>query len=97
MSSRVQPFGGAHTRRKLDVVAKYLAAYVTVMKKQHFRLLYVDGFAGSGASTSRAEIERADRLSLFPVSDVIEGSPVRALTNQAFRHLSNGGGPNEFS
>ena len=49
------------------------------MKKQHFRLFYVDGFAGSGASTSKAQIERADGLSLFPVSDVIEGSPVRAL------------------
>ena len=34
MTERVQAFGGEHTRRKLDVVAKYLAAYVTVMKKQ---------------------------------------------------------------
>jgi three-Cys-motif partner protein len=80
MSSRVQPFGGAHTRRKLDVVAKYLAAYVTVMKKQDFQLFYVDGFAGSGASTSKAEIERADDPLLFPVRDVVEGSPVRALS-----------------
>lgn len=79
MSSRVQPFGGAHTRRKLDVVAKYLAAYVMVMKKQDFCLFYVDGFAGSGASTSKAEVERAEDPSLFPVTDVIEGSPVRAL------------------
>lgn len=79
MSSRVQPFGGAHTRRKLNVVAKYLAAYATVMKKQDFRLFYVDGFAGSGASTSKAEVERTDDPALFPVSDVIKGSPVRAL------------------
>lgn len=79
MRSRVLPFGGAHTRRKLDVVAKYLAAYVTVMKKQDFRLFYVDGFAGSGASTSKAEVERYDGPSLFPVGDLIEGSPVRAL------------------
>ena len=53
MSERVQSFGGEHTRKKLDVVAKYLAAYATVMKKQEFRLFYVDGFAGSGASTSK--------------------------------------------
>ena len=38
MTERVQSFGGEHTRRKLDVVAKYLAAYVTIMKKQDFRL-----------------------------------------------------------
>ena len=80
MSGRVQPFGGEHTRRKLDVVAKYLAAYVTVMKKQDFRLFYVDGFAGSGASTSKAEAERSQDPTLFPAAEVVEGSPRRALT-----------------
>jgi len=75
-----QSFGGGHTRRKLDVVAKYLAAYVTVMKKQDFRLLYVDGFAGSGAST--AKNEATDDPTLFPVAEVVEGSPLRALSVQ---------------
>jgi len=79
MSKRVQAFGGEHTRRKLDVVAKYLAAYVTVMKKQDFRLSYVDGFAGSGASTPKAESQKSDDPTLFPTADVMEGSPVRAL------------------
>ena len=73
-----QPFGGGHTRRKLDVVAKYLAAYVTVMKKQKFRLFYVDGFAGSGASEAK-NASTADDPTLFPVSQVVEGSPMRAL------------------
>jgi three-Cys-motif partner protein len=73
-------FGGEHTRRKLDVVAKYLAAYATVMKKQEFRLFYVDGFAGSGASTSRAEAEKSQDPTLFPTADVLEGSPIRALS-----------------
>jgi three-Cys-motif partner protein len=80
MSERVQPFGGEHTRRKLDVVAKYLAAYVTVMKRQDFRLYYVDGFAGSGASTSKAEAERSQDPTLFPAADVLDGSPIRALS-----------------
>jgi three-Cys-motif partner protein len=80
MSERVQPFGGEHTRRKLDVVAKYLAAYVTVMKKQEFRLFYVDGFAGSGASTSKAEAEKAQDPTLFPSAGVLDGSPNRALS-----------------
>jgi three-Cys-motif partner protein len=79
MGERVQAFGGGHTRRKLDVVAKYLAAYVTVMKKQDFRLYYVDGFAGSGASTSKTESQRSDDPTLFSTADVVEGSPVRAL------------------
>lgn len=80
MSKGVQSFGGEHTRRKLDVVAKYLVAYVTVMKKQDFRLFYVDGFAGSGASTSKAEAEKSQDPTLFPTADVLDGSPIRALS-----------------
>jgi three-Cys-motif partner protein len=79
MTERVQSFGGEHTRRKLDVVAKYLAAYVTVMKKQDFRLFYVDGFAGSGASLSKSEAQKSDDPTLFPAADFVEGSPLRAL------------------
>ena len=80
MRERVQTFGGEHTRRKLDVVAKYLTANVTIMKKQDFRLFYVDGFADSGASTSKAEMERADEPTLFAAADFLEGSPIRALS-----------------
>lgn len=76
--ANAQSFGGGHTRRKLDVVAKYLAAYVTVMKKQNFRLSYVDGFAGSGASEAKSDAS-GDDPTLFPVSQVVEGSPLRAL------------------
>lgn len=78
MTSKVQPFGGLHTGRKLDVVAKYLAAYVTVMKKQSFELLYFDGFAGSGASTASGT-DIALETGLFDTREIIEGSPVRAL------------------
>lgn len=80
MTDRVQAFGGEHTRRKLDVVSKYLAAYVTVMKKQDFRLFYVDGFAGSGGSAPKNEAQALDDPTLFPSSDFLEGSPIRALT-----------------
>lgn len=80
MPDRIQTFGGEHTRRKLDVVAKYLAAYATVMKKQDFRLFYVDGFAGSGASAPKGDTQVAIDPTLFPSADFVEGSPVRALT-----------------
>lgn len=80
MTERVQAFGGEHTRRKLDVVAKYLAAYVTVMKKQDFRLFYVDGFAGSGGSAPKVEAQTSIDPTLFPSADFLEGSPIRALT-----------------
>ena len=41
-------FGGTWTRDKLDMLERYLDAYTTVMKKQRFHLIYIDGFAGTG-------------------------------------------------
>ena len=78
MTSKIQSFGGSHTERKLDVVAKYLAAYVTVMKQNSFELHYVDGFAGSGASTASGATDALE-IGLFDTHEIVEGSPVRAL------------------
>jgi three-Cys-motif partner protein len=42
-------FGGKWTEEKIDVFIKYAKAYLTVMKpRPYFKLLYFDGFAGSG-------------------------------------------------
>jgi three-Cys-motif partner protein len=42
-------FGGKWTEEKIDVFIKYAQAYLTVMKERsYFKLLYFDGFAGSG-------------------------------------------------
>ncbi len=45
-------FGGEWSRRKLEVLRKYLEAYMVIMTRnphaQHFRTWYVDAFAGSG-------------------------------------------------
>ena len=78
MNSKIQPFGGSHTKRKLDVVASYLASYVTVMKKKNFQLHYVDGFAGSGASSTSAA-DGSVETGLFDVREIVQGSPIRAL------------------
>lgn len=79
--ARIQRFGGAHTQKKLDAVAGYLQAYVTVMKKQRFNLSYVDGFAGSGASQAVSAEEEAQLLEadLYDSGAMVEGSPIRAL------------------
>lgn len=41
-------FGGPWTLIKLEALQKYLAAYTQALKKQSFRLLYIDAFAGTG-------------------------------------------------
>jgi three-Cys-motif partner protein len=45
-------FGGKWTEEKIEVFIKYVKAYLQIMKNRtHFRLLYFDGFAGSGTIT----------------------------------------------
>ncbi|MFA9459401.1 three-Cys-motif partner protein TcmP [Thiohalorhabdus methylotrophus] len=42
-------FGGAWTLLKLGALEDYLHGFTTALKKQKFKLLYIDAFAGSGA------------------------------------------------
>lgn len=45
-------FGGRHTEIKLNVVQRYLEAYLLVMSRQNYRSIYVDAFAGTGERTT---------------------------------------------
>ena len=47
-NSKSMRFGGPWTKEKLEVLEKYLRAYTTALKKQGFKLMYIDAFAGSG-------------------------------------------------
>ena len=52
-AAKAHRFGGDWTSAKLDLLAKYLKAYATVMKKQNFKTAYIDAFAGSGYRENR--------------------------------------------
>jgi len=41
-------FGGKWTQEKIKCLKKYLPAYTTALKKQRFRKIYIDAFAGTG-------------------------------------------------
>ncbi|WP_426327768.1 three-Cys-motif partner protein TcmP [Pedobacter sp. R-06] len=41
-------FGGDWTQKKIEIITSYTSAYLTIMAGQKFKLLYFDGFAGSG-------------------------------------------------
>lgn len=43
-----QSFGGPWTLLKLEIIEKYLDFYTKALKKQNFKLCYIDAFAGSG-------------------------------------------------
>ena len=80
-------FGGTWTEEKLNLLTKYLKAYVTIFTKNpHARLLhtvYVDAFAGAGyirrPSKDPSQTELFEDLSADDAQDFIKGSAVRAL------------------
>jgi len=44
-----EEWGGKWTEKKLDAFAKYVSAYLTIMKRNpYWKTIYFDGFAGSG-------------------------------------------------
>ncbi|EHQ08685.1 three-Cys-motif partner protein TcmP [Leptonema illini] len=87
MNAATHRFGGSWTERKLAILKKYLGAYNQALKKQPFRKMYVDAFAGSG-SIEQISARAANAPSLFddipiPTSDspekMLEGSASIAL------------------
>ncbi len=50
-------FGGEWTEAKIRVFKKYLYAYMQIMKGKPWKLLYFDGFAGSGDIQTQQETE----------------------------------------
>ena len=71
--NRSVPFGGTWTQEKLGILERYLDAYTTALKDQHFKLLYIDAFAGTGQIATVAEDEQRD------IREFIQGSIQRAV------------------
>ena len=72
MARRTEPqtsYGGPWTIEKLDILETYLDAYTTALKKQPFKLVYLDAFAGTGY----VELGRGED------ADFIRGSAQRAI------------------
>ena len=66
-------WGGSWTEQKLDAFEKYVNAYLTIMNKYRdqygWRLIYFDGFAGSG---SRTNTEEGDSTTSNPTFRIFE-------------------------
>jgi three-Cys-motif partner protein len=75
-------FGGPWTLEKLLKVRLYLQAYVTALKNQDFKLIYVDAFAGTGFVAGQESQSEQSVLSGFEESEAVEfiaGSAKNAL------------------
>ncbi|NIA07621.1 MAG: three-Cys-motif partner protein TcmP [Actinobacteria bacterium] len=53
VDSTEQLFGGSWTEGKLEILKKYLDAYHTALKRQPFKRVYIDAFAGTGYRQQR--------------------------------------------
>src|SRR5690606_6757176 len=50
-------FGGDWTKIKIEILVEYAKAYLSIMKdRPFFKLMYFDGFAGSGFITKDKEV-----------------------------------------
>jgi three-Cys-motif partner protein len=62
-------FGGDWTSQKIEIVTSYAKAYLTVMKGfSFFKLIYFDGFAGSGQINSSANKKSIEGAALRIIS-----------------------------
>jgi three-Cys-motif partner protein len=89
VKGKAHSFGGDWTSTKLDVIAKYLAAYTTALKdkptpERAFRKAYIDGFAGTGYRTARREREEEPTANgPLPFPDLAEAAPQQLLDGSA--------------
>lgn len=66
VSEPAQGWGGPWTEDKLDAFEKYVKAYLTIMNKHrdknNWKLIYFDGFAGSGSREEKIDSELKNDL-----------------------------------
>jgi len=75
-------WGGIWTEKKLDAFAKYVSAYLTIMKKQpYWETIYFDGFAGCGERKDKCENPIYQQLLLTKKEEKLyKGAAERVLT-----------------
>jgi three-Cys-motif partner protein len=85
-AGKAHAFGGHWTSTKLEVLRKYLEAYVIALKDQPspsrpFKKAYIDAFAGTGYRTHRADDAKSSANLVLP--DLAETAPQSLLDGSA--------------
>jgi hypothetical protein len=74
VSELYQTWGGSWTEEKLEAFEKYVNAYLTIMNKYRdqfgWKLLYFDGFAGSGTRTTNQGADSELMMELFREQEI---------------------------
>jgi three-Cys-motif partner protein len=77
-----EDWGGKWTEKKLDAFAKYVSAYLTIMKRNpYWKTIYFDGFAGSGDRKGKKNSALYEQLKLTEQDEKLyKGAAERVLT-----------------
>lgn len=75
-------WGGVWTEKKLDAFAKYVKAYLTIMKKHpYWKTIYFDGFAGCGDRKSNCKSTLYKQMEITEKEErLYKGAAERVLT-----------------
>lgn len=67
-----KPWGGPWTEIKLNAFEDYVKAYLKIMKRQNWKTIYFDGFAGSGSKKTNKALISGFLILLMKRSRCIE-------------------------
>ena len=85
------PWGGPWTEEKLNAFEKYVNAYLTIMNRyrdsNEWKLIYFDGFAGSGSRIERNEGEESELLNTLFTDSLLEKDELEVYKGAAERVL----------
>ena len=74
-------WGGPWTEKKLDAFAKYVSAYLNIMKYRSFwKTIYFDGFAGSGERKAKTKVPAFQGFFTKEDEKLYKGAAERVLT-----------------
>lgn len=84
-----KPWGGDWTEQKLDTFESYVRAYLTIMNKYRdkfgWKVLYFDGFAGSGSRSEEDKKQEEDNFIQLFGEDIVNTSDLTVYQGAAER------------
>ena len=92
MACELSPWGGQWTEEKLEAFEKYVNAYLTIMNSYRetnkWKLIYFDGFAGSGSRNEKKKEKDSALLQDFFKDSILQKEELNLYKGAAERVLS---------
>jgi three-Cys-motif partner protein len=80
-------YGGAHTRRKLEILRAYMGLFTKVMKNQTWDIHYIDGFAGTGEQSFKTDQDLLGEEGIISLDGSVKMALKESFTHYHFVEL----------